>query len=171
MQAAHVAPFANDKAHTMKTTHTLDMEIAQTEERLAALRAIRTAEIRDAHTFTAADYRITIEDERYAAFDLEDIMGEIASESDAPSVFEWQRKLTEALADERNETHGGVWCYVVTVSERNPETGEYEMVDGCSGVYHLGCDGREALLSHAREIAADFLPDGIKTRDVEIVTE
>lgn len=156
----------------METKHTLDIRIEKLEAELTKLRLTRSADIRAAHTFTAADYRIRIvlsNDE----WDIEEIMGEPAGEGDSPSVFEYQARL-EAIADGTSGEE--LWTYGYIVEERDPETGEFEQIDdgnsSVGGFHYLSNDSyaefeKDMLESNARHA----LPKGINLADVEIVRE
>lgn len=153
----------------MGIKHTLDARIYSLATELNTLKATRTADIKAAHLFTAADYRIKLVTDYDGGHTLEDIMGVPAGEGDSPSVFEYQARLEAIFNGTSSEE---IWAYGIIVEERDPETGEFDELESTWGFYYLSGDSwqtfeKDTLL----DAASNMLPEGINVADVEIIRD
>lgn len=157
----------------METKHTLDTRIEALETELTKLRLTRSADIRAAHTFTAADYRIRLINDDMQ-WSIEDIMGELPGEGDSPSVFETYRKLRDIEKHYKNDghwqcaPHGDSFMYIAVLEEKDPETGEWKHIESVGGLHHFGNDPREQLFENARDMVQEFLPYRVEADNVSI---
>lgn len=154
----------------METKHKLDAKIKALDAQIDAiqkqlndLQAKRSADIRAAHKFTAADYRIRIVGDVNHTFDIDDVCGDAPTADDTPKFKRAYTKWQEALDDGLIEAYGFI------LEERDPETEEWNETDSCFGYYYNTSERWTTFEKMIVREAAANLPDGIKVKLVEIV--
>lgn len=160
-------------AKATKQIISIDNQLAKLEPKLIALKQKRRDIMESQKTWTAKDYRIVlIEDE--SVWDFDDIMGDAPTEEDSQGFKDRYQAMYDAYyGDDRYGHSPGIFALIVDVQKRDVETGEFESVESCGGLFHLDSDSQKQIFAEARDIASDVidLPKGVSINDIDVLSE